>query len=178
MAIPGPMTDVEVAAVAATVPWTATCMHPDCANPCDYRGASKGRQKAFCTAACRAKYSRQRAELVGLWLRLTWTEGFRLPTSKARQVGQLLRQVEWLLERYGGIETIDENKLPQPPAAPLDVLMDHLEGIDHDDDPVWIAHRQEFDEFYANRIDKPPLSPRPLRLRERVQAPQTQPAQR
>lgn len=154
-------------------------MHPDCTRPCLYRGAIKGRQKAFCTAACRAKYSRERSHLVDQWLRLAWTARSNPAPSKARQISELMRQLEWLLERYGGVTTIDENELPQPPDEPLDILMDHLEGIDHDDDPVWLEHVRQVEEFYGRPFSPEPINQRALqRLQARQRQPRTQPVQR
>ena len=166
MARPGPMTAAEMSEAEAKTPWVAACLHPLCDQTVVFRKASKGRQKMFCSGACRARYSRERASYIALWLRLEWTAGFRDSNWSPQRIHMLQRRVEWHLERYGGADSIDTSALPQPPQIPLDVALARLDGECPDDDPLWRAYVDQLVEHYKGQSDMPrtptsdPLTPR------------------
>ena len=161
MARPGPMTAAEMSEAEAKTPWVAACLHPLCDQTVVFRKASKGRQKMFCSGACRARYSRERATYIALWLRLEWTAGFKDPAWSPQRIHLLQRRVEWLLERYGGIDPIDAaSALPQPPQIPLDLALARLDRECPDDDPRWRAYVDQVVAHYDGRRDNP-ASPTP-----------------
>lgn len=134
MKIPEPLTADEIRTAQATLAQIANCARPGCPEFIRFR-PGRGRRQRFCSGACRAKYSRERARLYRLWTRLHDTADLPDPPLPTKRVGQVADQVSWLLEGYGGVGAIPgpgtRSPAPQPPpeAIYLETLVSQHEEV-------------------------------------------------
>lgn len=103
MKFPDPLAEAELLAAASALDKTANCRMPGCSKTITFR-LVRGRRSRFCSGACRAKYSRERARLRTLWTRLKVTADLPEPPVPPTEIKQLLDHVTWLLEGYGGVD--------------------------------------------------------------------------
>ena len=78
------------------------CLHPDCANLCEWpTESSAGRPQTFCSRNCRQNFERTRTRLcdeIAVLTELRDRGGAPVETRRAIEVG--LAQRSWMLRRY------------------------------------------------------------------------------
>lgn len=82
-----------------SLPATARCLNPNCAEPCFFDPHLPGRQPLYCSDGCRAVTSRERRTLQQ---RMAVVES-DLETSRSKEAEQLrvtLSHLRWVLKRY------------------------------------------------------------------------------
>jgi hypothetical protein len=97
---PMPMSVEDLVALTRNLPTAARCLNRECRKKCTRRPGMQGRQKVFCSNACRLTYFRERHALLGAWARVDATISADTRPMSERELRKLQKWVEWLLLRY------------------------------------------------------------------------------
>ena len=152
---PTPLDASDIDALDATLATSATCLRPGCSGIRTFRRTRQGRQQRFCSDACRAAYSRERADLIATWVRLRWTQGFSTLPVPSPAIDRLLSRVRWLLDGYDAPQ-LGDGLLPRPTGGIRDILDVWMEEGELPEGHALLAEANAATEaFYQGRKNQP-----------------------
>lgn len=156
----------------------ATCLLPECPNPCQRPGQRRGRPRMFCSANCRAKYAYRRGQLdhaLDVVEDVADELAERLATAGSpddellrRRVIETDQNLRWQLARYSRDRVHRRRKRPGPVEPPPSFarIIHTLHGTTPTDDELQEiaavdAERRRYDLFWrratpSERWRKPP----------------------
>ena len=126
----GPLTAAEIEVLRERLDQTASCARPGCSEKVRFRPGARGRRQRFCSGACRAKFSRERAQLHRTWAQLKLSTELDAPTLPVAEIERVILQVEWLLDGYGGFDKfLAHSLMPPRQHAPIEAAFSYLDLI-------------------------------------------------